>query len=113
MHGHVHAGENSIDACIREMEEELGIKLPKEKFEFIQEFVYQDGWEIAQIYFVKEDLKIEEMKLQEHEVSDVKYLEFDDFVELFYSNEFVPFNKEYKDLIVRLFKTKLLELHNS
>ncbi len=112
MHGHVHAGESSIDACVREMEEELGIKLPKEKFEFIQEFVYQEGWEIAQIYFVKEDLKIEEMKLQEDEVSDVKYLKYEDFVELFYSNEFVPFNKEYKDLVVRLFKTRLLELHN-
>lgn len=53
------------------------------------------------------------MKLQEDEVSDVKYLKYEDFIELFYSNEFVPFNKEYKDLIVRLFKTRLLELHNS
>ncbi len=44
------------------------------------------------------------MTLQKEEVSEVKYLSYEDFVKLFYSNKFCAHKKEYKDWAVKELK---------
>lgn len=102
--GHVIAGENSIQAAIRETYEELGIKTKESDYQFICEYIADRWFEIAQVYLLKLDLDITKLTLKEDEVSEVKWLSYDEFKELFYSNKFVPFDEEYRNLVLKLLK---------
>ncbi len=102
--GHVTAGESSIEGAIRETYEELGIKTKKEDYIFIKEYIYDQFFEIAQVYLLKLDAKISDFTLQPNEVEQVKWLTLNKFEKLFYSKEFVPFNDDYKTMIINLFR---------
>ena len=102
--GHVSAGESMIDGAIRETEEELGIKTKKEDYIFIQEYICDHTWEIASIYLLKINIDIKEFKLQKEEVSEVKWLNYEDFKKLFYSDEFVKHDEEYRKIVLELLK---------
>lgn len=105
--GHVDAGEKIIDGAIRETFEELGVKTMAEDYEFICEYIDDKSYEIAQVYLLNLDLNIDEFKLQQEEVAEVKWLTFDDFKKLFYSDEFVKFNNEYREIVLRMLKERL------
>lgn len=102
--GHVEAGETAIFGAIREAKEEIGIDVSEEEMRFMFEYIEDDAWEIGQVFFFKLDKDIPEMKLQEKEVEEVKWLNFEEFKSLFYSEKWVPMDKEYKDLVVETFK---------
>jgi isopentenyldiphosphate isomerase len=69
---------------------------------YLGEYIADKDFEIAQIYLLKTDKKISDMKLQEEEVSEVKWLTLDEFNQLFYSDDFVPHDQKYKDLVMDL-----------
>ena len=48
--------------------------------------------------------KTNEFVLQEEKVESVKWLRFEKFKDLLYSDKWVPMDKEYKDLVVEKFK---------
>ena len=83
--GHVSAGESPQDAVIKEAQEELGIKIDKQKFKFICKTRFgtkmPDGW-VNNIfiwsYITKMDIQIAELKLQEEEVSGAKWFSLDE-----------------------------------
>ena len=102
--GHVSAGESMIDGAIRETEEELGIKTKKEDFIFVKEYICDRSWEIASIYLLKIDVDIKDFKLQKEEVSEVKWLNYEDFKKLFYSDEFVKHDEKYRKIVLELLK---------
>lgn len=102
--GHVLAGETLLHACVRETEEELGLKCKESDFIFLKEWINQKGWEFAEIYLLKTKAKISDMKLQKEEVAEVKYLDYDEFVKLFYSDDFCNHAKEYKDWVCEVLK---------
>ena len=102
--GHVSAGESMIDGAIRETEEELGIKTKKEDFIFVKEYICDRSWEIASIYLLKIDVDLKNFKLQKEEVSEVKWLNYEDFKKLFYSDEFVKHDEEYRKIVLELLK---------
>jgi isopentenyldiphosphate isomerase len=52
------------------------------------------------VYKLENNFEITQMKMQVEEVSEIKWFDFDDFVKLFYSDDFVPYDKEYKNMIV-------------
>ena len=52
------------------------------------------------MYKLENNFETTQMKMQVEEVSEIKWFDFDDFVKLFYSDDFVPYDKEYKDMIV-------------
>lgn len=105
--GHVHAGEKIIDGAIREIFEELGVLTKENDFEFIYEYIDEKTFEIAQVYLLHLDLNIDELKLQQEEVSEVKWLKIDEFQKLFYSDQFVKFNDDYREIIINVLKKHL------
>ena len=114
--GHVASKENSIETCIRECYEELGIKLEKTdlkylhtlkdkdsnpKLDFINNIFYDN-------YIVFKDIKLEDVVMQEDEVAQIKYMYFSDVEKLIKCNDLtlVPNYKEYKILLEYLNKLK-------
>jgi isopentenyldiphosphate isomerase len=94
--GHVVAGETSLEGCVREVFEEIGLEFKENNFVFLGEFLAQEVWEIGQVYCLNADIPVNEMKLQQEEVSEVKWIPFDEFKKLFMSDDFMPYGKEYK-----------------
>lgn len=107
--GHIVAGETPIQGAIRETYEELGIETKVSDYKFIGEYIMDKSFEIAQVYLLKLDLEISECKLQKEEVAEVKWLSYDEFKKLFYSTEFVPFDDEYRELVLKLLKDNFNE----
>ncbi len=102
--GHVDAGESCIEGCMRETKEELGIDAKKEDFVFLKEWVCLSEWELAQVYLLKTNMKEEDFVLQKEEVEEVRWLKYDDFVKLLYSDDFCAHDKAYKDWVVDVLK---------
>lgn len=102
--GHVDAGESSISGCIRETYEELGIRTKEEDYIFLTEYFAKDAWEFGQVYLLKVDVDIKGIKLQEEEVECVKWLSYNEFVDLLYSDQFCSHDKEYKDYVANVLK---------
>lgn len=97
--GHIDAGESIIEGCVRETSEELGIDAKAEDFIFLKEIINERGWELVQVYLLRNNTKVENMILQTEEVEQVKWLKYNDFVKLLYSEEFCDHAKEYKDWV--------------
>ena len=100
--GHVDAGETLLQACVRETKEELGITSSEKDFMFLKEILNKDGWEFGENYVLLTDCKIEKMKLQSEEIEKVKFLKYEDFAKLIYSDKFCDQSKEYKDWICKV-----------
>ena len=98
--GHVEAGETMLQGCQREVKEELGIDTKQTDFVFLGEYIADTVWEIGQVYMLKNNLPTDKMTMQPEEVSELKWLDFDEFKEFLYSQDFVPYDKAYKDMVV-------------
>ena len=108
--GHVCAGETALEGCVREVYEELGLTFKESDFIFLGEFPAPEVWELGQVYCIKTDKTIKEMKLQESEVSEVMWLELNEFEALLMSDEFLPYSNEYKTWVVKHLKSKVAKL---
>lgn len=86
--GAASTGETSEMTCAREFEEELGIKPNMNKAELIgsikRKYDYVDVWHIEQ------DIDLNDIKMQEDEVSEVKYVTIDELKKIIENKEFVP-----------------------
>ncbi|XP_021829378.1 nudix hydrolase 3 [Prunus avium] len=119
--GHISAGDSSLITARRELQEELGVTLPKDAFEmifvFLQECVTNDGKfinnEFNDVYLVTtvDPIPLEAFTLQETEVSAVKYISYEEYRSLLAKEdlEYVPYdvNGEYGqlfDIIARRYK---------
>ncbi|CAN6245807.1 unnamed protein product [Urochloa humidicola] len=102
--GHISAGDSSLFSAQRELEEELGIKLPVDAFEllfvFLQECVINNGTytnnEYNDVYLVTTltPIPLEAFTLQESEVSAVRYMRCDEYKSCLAkeSGEYVPYD---------------------
>ncbi|CAN1814483.1 Nudix hydrolase 3, partial [Linum perenne] len=110
--GHISAGDSSLVSARRELEEELGIRLPRDAFElifvFLQECVINDGKfinnEFNDVYLVTttDPIPLEAFTLQESEVSAVKYISYEEYKSLLAKEDpdYVPYdvNGQYGQL---------------
>ncbi len=102
--GHVNAGESIIEACVRETKEELGIDVKESEFVFQKQIVNQEGWELAQVYILELDTEIDNFVLQKEEVSDVKWLIYNEFKKLYLSDDFCEEPIFYKKWVLEILK---------
>ncbi len=78
--GAVDAGENSLEAAQREAQEEIGLCLPKEKFQFlfrdVRNHCYHDVW------YIQEAFQLTDCVMQESEVQALKLVEPEELIQL-------------------------------
>lgn len=85
--GNVLAGEFGFQAIIRECKEELGIELNKSDITFIGSVISKNKKDniinnyFNEYYIVTKDIDETKLKLQEEEVSDVKWIDKDEITE--------------------------------
>lgn len=104
--GHVNAGESSIDAAVRELEEEIGVIVRKDELRFLftlrQQFHSEDGRvidnEITDVYLVEKPVTREMITLNNSEVTDVRFINPDELLR-YKENHITPHNDEYPRLI--------------
>lgn len=88
--GQVLAGESGIDAIIREIKEELGITLDKEKALLFK--TVKKEHQFKDIYLFYQDIDINNIKFIDNEVIDVKWVSINEYMNMFKNNEIVPNN---------------------
>ena len=80
--GEVETGEDAITGIIRELEEELGIRVSKDNLIFIGSYARINDF--VEVFLLKTNIDIEDLKLQEDEVQTAKWVsikEFENIVE--------------------------------
>lgn len=83
--GHLEAGDTDLEGAMRELEEEIGIKVKEAELQYLfsaKEQYADDKMKINHIgnaYLVLKNVRIEDLKLQTEEVSDVKYVHYKEF----------------------------------
>lgn len=85
--GSVIKGETSRETIERETMEELGIKLNVEKAQLLKRFKTGNVW--LDTYFIKQDIDIEKIRIQEDEVCDVKWSTYDEIEKIFQDGNFI------------------------
>ncbi len=102
--GHIGAGENSIDALLREGKEELGINVDLERLEYLftnrEILLYRDidSREFVDIFLLRQDIIFDDLVYQEEEVSESKFVTVDEFFDLVDNNKLFPHEVEYEVL---------------
>ena len=96
--GHVHAGETSVDAAIREAREELGLTIAPSELHFLETLRYQvvlrPGYvenELHDVYLLHRDVDPTSLILDPEEVAEVRWVALADLA----SYEVVPHDEEY------------------
>lgn len=85
--GHVLTGEFGFEAIIREIKEEIGIDIDKQCITFIGSVISTNikgdivNKHFNEFYIINKDIDETKLKLQEDEVSEVKWMDKDEIVE--------------------------------
>lgn len=93
--GHVMAGETSKSAIIREIHEELGVKV--DEVTFLKRIVWEKYNHFIDIYVLCKDVDLSDLTLQKSEVADVKYISKDEMLELIRNMDYRP--AEYRTAV--------------
>lgn len=83
--GHPKSGETPIEGIITEVKEELGLDLSDEKF--IEYDFGCDGKDCYKMYYVTKDIDISDIKIQEDELSEVRWFSMDELSKMVESKE--------------------------
>ena len=94
--GHPKSGENSFQGICSESSEELGIDISLDMVELIDTWINND--QIFDIYYLKKDIDLKNIVIQEEEVDDVMYASFNELIKMydegiFHENHFILFSK--------------------
>ena len=75
--GGAEAGDDAICGAIREVEEELGLKVKKKDLKYIGSFARINDF--VEVFLLKSNVKINKLKLQEDEVQAAKWVSISEF----------------------------------
>ncbi len=88
--GHVIHGENGFDTIKREIKEELGISKVDKEIQYVKTFKYPTKNCVFNVYLLEvERLNISEIKLQEEEVEEVKFLTSEEIKDIISQGNFL------------------------
>lgn len=100
------SGDNSIKTAIKETYEELGLKLKEDDFILLERYFCEDEKAnyITDLYIVKDDILLKDLKLDKVEVRDVAYKTMSEIKEMIENNQFWNYErllsrKGYFDLL--------------
>ena len=84
--GHPKSGEDSLTGMHTEILEELGLDINKEELTLVT--TEQDNKIICDIYYLKKDIDLKDIVMQESEVADVKYFTKNEIEKMYQNGEF-------------------------
>lgn len=90
--GSVILGETSKEAIVREAKEELNIDINANELTFITKFKLSTLW--VDTYILKHNYDIEKMTLQKNEVTDVRWMTFEEINSLVTKGNFMQYRWE-------------------
>jgi isopentenyldiphosphate isomerase len=106
--GHISSGEDSVTSGLREAEEELGLEFGKDDIKYLFSTkvpVVTNGGkyidnEFQDVFLIKADVGISEVRIQEEELTEVKFVEVEKLEKMIASNpeSFAPHREEYEKL---------------
>lgn len=88
-------GEDSITAACRETKEELGINIHP----IYKPIRHKRNNDFTDIWVVKQEINLEDTKLQKEEVSDVKWVTVEELRDMIYKGEFHRYSDKYFELL--------------
>lgn len=91
--GHPVSGETSKQGIITEIKEELGIDILEENIKLFKTIKTEDDF--VDIYYLKEDIDINKIKIQKEEVSAVKWATINDIEKMIKEGEFSESHREF------------------
>lgn len=87
--GHLSAGDESLSGAIRELKEELNLSVKAEELQFIKTLKKSTKYtatfinnEFDDLYILRTNKKIEDMKFQEEEISEIFFVPYKKFKEM-------------------------------
>lgn len=92
-------GETIKETIIRETREELGIDLAEDKLQLVKK--YSTGRVFLYVYLIRQDVDINDIVMQEDEVSDVKWVTYEEAKELYNQGKFMKNRWEYIRNIIK------------
>ena len=84
--GHPKSGEDSLTGMHTEILEELGLDIDPKELKLVT--TDQDDKIICDIYYLKKDINLNDITMQESEVADVKYLTLDEIETMYQKGEY-------------------------
>lgn len=110
--GHLTAGDSDIEGALRELEEEIGVKAKPDELKYLFTAKLKGKIDdknishIQDIYVLYKDVNIDELVLQEEEVSEAKYVYYKDFEKMIKeeNNELVEHDEIYPWVLEELYK---------
>lgn len=104
--GHVDAYETLVDAAIRETKEEIGLELKEDELIPFLDREYtleKTNSHITYFYYTKCNMDIEKFKIQEEELSEVKWFDIDQVIQMILSHDdSTVFNENRLELFQKL-----------
>lgn len=107
--GHLSAGDIPLTGAIRELNEEIGLQVNEAELEYLftikEHTVHRNGElinnEIIDVFLISKNVNIKDLKLQEEEVSEIKYISIKEFEEMVTTNskELVQHKELHKKLL--------------
>lgn len=95
--GHPITGEDSLEGIIREIKEELGISIKKDEIKLFKTLKTEDDF--LDLYYLKKDINLKELIIQDEEVGEVKWFSISEINELIKNKSLleshIPIFKEY------------------
>lgn len=83
--GHIDRGETPLSSIVREIKEELGIDVDSNELEYLGYLLYDRP--IRFMYYLKKDIDIKDIVVQEEEVEFVKYMSVSEIKEIISKEE--------------------------
>ncbi len=98
--GSVRSGEGSKEAAMRELQEELGIRVLENEIQYIHRFTRKNSF--VALWYVGVDGAIESLVLQKEEVQDAKWVTAKELEEMIENHQFHNYGKDYFEQIFSL-----------
>lgn len=91
------SGEDSLTAAVRELKEELGISAEPDELIFARRLKRKNSF--LDVWFVKVDVDINDLKLQKEEVSEVRWIGGNQLKYLVKQGRYHNYGREYFELV--------------
>jgi len=109
--GSVLKGEDELNAAVRELEEETGIKVSKDSLTFVKSYLGQNS--IWFTYIHKINMKNHVIQLAKDETIDYRFISLDEFNHMIQTKQFpkpsLDYFKLYKDNLYDCYKSLIMK----